>query len=81
MNGETKKALSNSFKFCEEVLDEGQELLIFVTELTMNPSSAQFISRYGCDEYFKHNKELLFYDIQKQIIQELNLLENDKHYK
>ena len=65
MNGETKKALSNSFKFCEEVLDEGQELLIFVTELTMNPSSAPFISRYGCDEYFKHNKELLFYDRQK----------------
>ena len=65
MNGETKKALSNSFKFCEEVLDEGQELLIFVTELTMNPSSAQFISRYGWDEYFKHNKELLFYDRQK----------------
>ena len=75
--GETKKALSNSFKFCEEVFDEGQELLIFVTELTMNPSSAQFISRYGCEEYFKHNKELLFYDRQKQIIQELNLLEND----
>ena len=75
--GETKKVLSNSFKFCEEVFDEGQELLIFVTELTMNPSSAQFISRYGCEEYFKHNKELLFYDRQKQIIQELNLLEND----
>ena len=74
---ESKNALSNSFKFCEEVFDEGQELLIFVTELTMNPSSAQFISRYGCEEYFKHNKELLFYDRQKQIIQELNLLEND----
>lgn len=67
--------LSNVFLFCEEVFDEGQELLILVTELTISRYGAHFISRYGCDEYFAHNKELLFYERQKEIIKEIENLE------
>ena len=70
--------LSNVFRFCEEVFRDGQEMLIFVTELTINHYSAMFISRYGCDEYFKHNKELLFYDRQKEIINELENMDFDE---
>ena len=69
------KQLSNVFVFCEEVFDEGQEMLILVTELTISYYSAHFISRYGCKEYFNHNKELLFYERQKEIIQEIENLE------
>lgn len=60
--------LSNVFKFCEEVFPDGQELLILVTELTISYYGAHFISRYGCKEYFNHNKELLFYERQKELI-------------
>ena len=67
--------LSNIFKFCEEVFEEGQEILILVTELTISYYGAHFISRYGCKEYFNHNKELLFYERQKEIIQELENLD------
>ena len=67
--------LSNAFIFCEEVFGEGQELLILVTELTISFYGAHFISRYGCKEYFNHNKELLFYERQKEIIQEIEKLE------
>ena len=66
--------LSNVFKFCEEVFGDGQEILILVTELTISQYGAFFISRYGCKEYFAHNKELLFYERQKEIIQELDFL-------
>lgn len=69
------KKLSNMFTFCEEVFPEGTELLILVTELTAGYYSARFISRYGCKEYFAHNKELLFYERQKDIILELEALE------
>lgn len=69
------KQLSNVFLFCEEVFGEGQELLILVTELTISYYGAHFISRYGCKEYFNHNKELLFYERQKEIIRELENLE------
>lgn len=71
------KKLSNVFAFCEEVFGDGQEMLILVTELTINYHTAKFISRYGCKEYFNHNKDLLFYERQKEIITELEDLNLD----
>lgn len=67
----TGKRLSNVFIFCEKVFSEGHEMLILVTELTISYYGARFISRYGCKEYFDHNKELLFYERQKEIITQL----------
>ena len=69
------KQLSNVFLFCEDVFGDGQEMLILVTELTISYYGARFISRYGCKEYFNHNKELLFYERQKEIIQEIESLD------
>lgn len=69
--------LSNIFHFCEDAFGDGQELLILVTELTICGYSSRFISRYGCKEYFNHNKELLFYKRQKEIIIELENLEKE----
>ena len=59
--------LSNCFKFCEDVFGDGQEMLVLVTELTLNSFSATYISHYGCDEYYRHNKNLQFYERQREI--------------
>ncbi len=72
---EAGRKLSNMFKFCEDVFEEGQEMVILVTELTISHYGARFISRYGCKEYFAHNKELLFYERQKEIIAEMEKLD------
>lgn len=72
---EAGKQLSHVFMFCEDVFGEGQEILILVTELTISNYGAHFISRYGCKEYFAHNKELLFYERQKEIIEEIENLD------
>ena len=56
--------LANFFAICEEAFDDGQELLTPVTELTIS---------YGA--YFRHNKELLFYERKKEIIAELGNLD------
>ena len=69
------KKLSNLFLFGEKVFGEGQEMLVLVTELTMNYHSARFISRFGSKEYFRHNKELLFYERQKELSLEIERLE------
>jgi hypothetical protein len=69
--------LSNAFKFLENAFGDGQEMLIFVTELTINQYTASFISRYGCPEYFKHNKELLLFERHKDIIREIEILDID----
>ena len=67
--------MSNAFVFCEQAFgNESQEVLILVTELTINPLTARFISRYGCKEYFAHNKELLFYERQKELIRAIDIM-------
>ena len=65
------------FKFCGEAFGEGQEIVILVTELTMGNYGSAFISRYGCEEYFKYNKELLFSERQKDIVKRIDSLELD----
>ena len=71
----TDAELENMFAFAEEVFSEGQEMLIIVTELTKCFYSAHYISRYGCKKYFEHNKELLFYERQNEIIREIEDLD------
>lgn len=78
---QTRKAsgcLSNSFYFCEDVFEEGQEILVLVTELTENEYTARFISQYGCREYFKHNKNLMFYERQKNLMDQIQNLGLDQ---
>lgn len=74
---EAGKRLSNMFAFCESVFPAGQEMLIIVTELTINPNTSSFINKYGCEEYFRHNKDLLVYDRQQEIAAELAALSLD----
>ena len=64
--------LDNVFTFCEKAFADGDELLIFVTELTSNYYSARFIGHYGCDKYYMHNKELQFHERQQDIIKRIN---------
>ncbi len=72
---ETKEDMNNVFRFCEKSFGSGQEIVILITELTMNNYSSSFISRYGCEEYFKYNKELLFSERQKDIVTRIENLD------
>ena len=67
--------IANIFHYLDKVYPDGQETVIFVTELTANRYTSRFISTYGCDEYFAHNKELLFYDRQQEIAEQIEDLE------
>ncbi len=68
---ETKGRLHALFSFVEEAFAEGNEMLVLVTELTVNSFSAQFIAAFGSEDYQRHNKELMLSersrDIQAQI--------------
>ena len=64
--------LTNVFNFCEAAFSKGsQEMLILVTELTISTYASHFISHYGCKEYFDNNKDMMFFERQKQIIMEI----------
>lgn len=68
---ETSGKLDHLFTFVENAFGEGNEMLILVTELTSNFFASNFISHYGCDPYFAHNKDLMFYERQKEISEEI----------
>ncbi len=64
------------FSFAEEAFAEGNEMLILVTELTVNGSSAQFIAAFGSEDYSRHNETLMLGERSREIqaqIAELNL--------
>ena len=63
--------------FLELAFAEGQELVVFVTELNTNPYSMEFISENGCDSYYKYNKKLLFDQEQREILEELENIEEE----
>ena len=67
--------LKNIFDFVEEVFSDGNEMLVFLAELTANYFAVAFISRYGCEAYYRHNEKLMFYERQKEIIKAMDSLE------
>ena len=71
---DAQKKLANLFAFCEEVFHESGELTILVTEMTVNSITSKFISTYGCEAYFRLNKELLLFERNREIMQDIELL-------
>lgn len=74
-NAKIQKRLHHVFAFVEESFGAQNEILILVTELTVNMDCARFISTYGCEDYHKHNKELMLHDRQKDLLQEIENLD------
>ncbi|OUN74119.1 ATPase [Faecalibacterium sp. An58] len=56
---EASAALEAAFDFMEQAFGESQEMVVFVTELTVSPSAHAFIAENGCERYFRYNKNLL----------------------
>lgn len=71
-------ALEAAFDFMENAFAESQEMVVFVTELTLNPASHAFITENGCDRYFRYNKDLLL-DHRKAALQQELAAETRRH--
>ena len=67
--------LDNLFSVAEKCWGDGKEMLLILTELTADPDSVDFISTYGCDAYFRHNKNLLFNERDLEIEKEIKELD------
>ena len=47
-------------------------MLLYVTELTEHPYASQYIAKFGCEKYFAHNQDLMFYERQKQLVKKID---------
>lgn len=72
---EAGAALEYAFDFLEAAFLQGQEMVIFITELNMNRYCVRFLQEYECERYYHYNKELLFEDRQRELMQRIDELE------
>ena len=54
--------LTNAFRFLSRVYGEGQEMVLFLTELSAGYHSLRFLNEYGNESYFRLNRLLLLQD-------------------
>ncbi|MBR6771048.1 MAG: AAA family ATPase [Lachnospiraceae bacterium] len=72
---QVKERLHALFSFVEETFEEGNEMLILVTELTVNTSSSRFITMFGCEDYQRHNEKLRLSQRRDELQQEIGKLQ------
>ncbi len=64
---ETGDHLTNTFSYLSSVFGEGQEMVIFLSELAAGYYSLKFVSECGNDAYYRYNKLLLLRDRREQL--------------
>ena len=65
-------ALEHAFDFMEHAFENGEEMVVFVTELTLTPEAAMFLSEHTCERYMTYNEQLLIGKRKREILSELN---------
>ncbi len=72
---QVQEELHHLFRFVEDVFGSGNEMLILVTECTVQADCAKFISMYGCEDYRRHNEELMLTERGGGLLQQIEELD------
>ena len=65
--------LKIAFDFMEKNFGESQEMVIFLTELTANYYSMNYIREYGSEEYYQYHKNLLLSEKKEELLREIKM--------
>lgn len=67
----TSIALEHAFDFMEQAFTGGQEMVVFVTDLTIGIESSAFLSEHPSERYTRYNEQLLIGTRREQLLSEL----------
>ncbi len=70
----TSRMLEYVFDFMESAFSGGQELVVFITELNTSQPAIYFLQEYSCERYYRYNKELLFRENTRDILERIRQL-------
>ena len=59
--------LEHAFDFMEAAFGNGQEMVLFLTELNTGFYSLRFLQEYECERYYQYNQNLLFSKEEEEI--------------
>ena len=65
-------ALEHAFDFMEQAFENGEEMVVFVTELTLSPEAAMFLAEHTCERYMTYNEQLLIGKRKRELLSELS---------
>ena len=65
-------ALEHAFDFMEHAFENGEEMVVFVTELTLSLEAAMFLAEHTCERYMTYNEQLLIGKRKRELLSELN---------
>ncbi len=71
LENQGKEALLHAFSFMEEAFSSGQEMVVFVTELTITPQIAAFLSEHRIERFEKYKSELLIGTKRAQLLSQI----------
>ena len=74
----TGQELENAFHFLAETYGEGQEMVIFLSELSASVYAMKFIQEYGSREYDRQSRLLLLKDRRQALREEIFSLTEEK---
>lgn len=63
--------LEHAFDFMEAVFAESQEMVMFLTELNTGYYSVHFLQQYDCERYYQYNKNLLFDEQERGLLNQI----------
>ena len=63
--------ISNAFRYVNLVYGEGQEMVIFLSEIASGHYTMKFINEHGNEEYFRYNELLLLKDRRRRLQEEI----------
>ncbi len=66
------KVVEYVFDFLEGAFGNSQEMVMFITELNSNPDSVSFLQENDCERYYYYNKELLFDEKRKNLLERMS---------
>lgn len=70
----TADTLEKAFDFMEAALPQGQEMVIFITELNTGCYAVKFLEEYECPRYYLYNRNLLFQEKRQELIKQMDEL-------
>lgn len=68
---DAEKALEYAFSFMENAFGEGEEMVIFVTGLTMNTDCVLFLAEHPSEKYLKYSERLLIGTRRGELLSEI----------
>lgn len=72
---DVQKKLHFLFQFVEDTFGSGNEMLLLMTECTVQEDCAKFISLYGSEDYRRHNEELMLTERGDELLTKIEALE------